>query len=67
MFYSCNFFLERLVITHITSSYTNSKFKNSLYVVTMFSGNKAVTISIAIVKKKKKKLNVRENGVKIKC
>ena len=66
MFYSCNFFLERLVITHITSSYTNSKFKNSLYVVTMFSGNKAVTISIAIVKKKNI-LNVRENGVKIKC
>ena len=52
MFYSCNFFLERLVITHITSSYTNSKFKNSLYVVIIFSGNKAVTISIAIVKKK---------------
>ena len=32
----------------------------------MFSGNKAVTISIAIVKKKNI-LNVRENGVKIKC
>lgn len=31
----------------------------------MFSGNKAVTISIAIVKKNI--LNVRENGVKIKC